>query len=58
MIEAMIAKCHEYATEVYSYVMKVGSNIGPAAAGSAGPVPTPLTCMVSKVYEYYNPDVM
>ena len=27
---------------VFSCIMKVGSNIGPATAGSAGPVPTPL----------------
>ena len=38
----MTAKCHEYASNVFSCIMKVGSNIGPAAARSARPVPTPL----------------
>ena len=31
------------AGKVFNCIIKVGSNIGPAAAESAGPVPTPLT---------------
>ena len=37
-----IAKCNEYASKVFSCIMKIGSNIGPAAAGSVGPAPMPL----------------
>ena len=39
---ATILKCNEYVSKVFSCIMKVGSNIGPAAAGSARPAPTPL----------------
>ena len=39
---ATIPKCNDYASKVFSPIMKVGSNIGPAATGPAGPAPTPL----------------
>lgn len=41
-MHAVRAKYREYVSYVCSYVMKVGSNIGLVATGSAGPAPTPL----------------
>ena len=49
----MITKCHEYVSQLFSCIMIAGSNIGLAAARSAGPVSTPLRYRMRSVFYYW-----